>query len=178
MAIRSTASRRASRHPLCALLVSYMLLAGNSFLAAVSMPLNAGGHLARLIRSSRPGYRAVRGAAFYGHAFLGAFLLTGQTPPARLITDGVYSVGQAARGQQLYKAQCAACHGNAMEGTTGPPLAGDSFLSNWSSKSLENLNDKIQKTMPSCLGACPRANRRISRPMCSRRVSSRLDQPN
>jgi cytochrome c553 len=60
----------------------------------------------------------------------------------------VYSVGQAARGQQLYKAQCAACHGNAMEGTTGPPLAGDSFLSNWSSKSLENLNDKIQKTMP------------------------------
>jgi hypothetical protein len=35
-----------------------------------------------------------------------------------------------------------------MEGTSGPPLAGDKFLSNWNSKSLENLNDKIQKTMP------------------------------
>jgi cytochrome c553 len=60
----------------------------------------------------------------------------------------VYSVGQAARGQQLYKAQCAACHGNALEGTSGPPLAGDGFLSNWSAQSLGNLVDKIQKTMP------------------------------
>jgi mono/diheme cytochrome c family protein len=112
------------------------------------MPLKAGGQLARLIRLSRLGFSAVPGAAFWGHAFLGAVLLTGQTPPARSITEGVYSVGQAARGQQLYKAQCAACHGNAMEGTSGPPLVGDSFLLNWSSKSLENLNDKIQKTMP------------------------------
>jgi cytochrome c553 len=60
----------------------------------------------------------------------------------------VYSVGQAARGQQLYKVQCAACHGNALEGASGPPLVGDSFLSNWSARSLENLSDKIQKTMP------------------------------
>ncbi|MBZ5635480.1 MAG: cytochrome c [Acidobacteriia bacterium] len=66
----------------------------------------------------------------------------------RSITEGVYSVGQAARGQQLYKAQCSACHGNALEGASGPPLVGDSFLSNWSARSLENLNDKIQKTMP------------------------------
>jgi hypothetical protein len=60
----------------------------------------------------------------------------------------VYTVGQAARGQQLYKVQCAGCHGNAMEGTSGPPLAGDSFLSNWSAQPLANLIDKIQKTMP------------------------------
>jgi hypothetical protein len=52
------------------------------------------------------------------------------------------------RGQQLYKAQCAACHGNAMEGTSGPPLAGTDFLSNWSAQSLANLVEKIQKTMP------------------------------
>jgi len=35
-----------------------------------------------------------------------------------------------------------------MEGTSGPPLAGDSFLSNWSARSLANLVEKIQKTMP------------------------------
>jgi hypothetical protein len=35
-----------------------------------------------------------------------------------------------------------------MEGTSGPPLVGDSFLSNWSAQPLANLVDKIQKTMP------------------------------
>jgi len=60
----------------------------------------------------------------------------------------VYSAGQAARGQQLYKAQCAECHGNGLEGTSGPPLVGNSFLSNWSAQPLANLVDKIQKTMP------------------------------
>jgi mono/diheme cytochrome c family protein len=83
-----------------------------------------------------------------GYALLGALSLAGQAPPARSITAGVYSAGQAARGQALYKAQCASCHGNAMEGSSGPPLVGDTFLSDWSAKSLANLVDKIQKTMP------------------------------
>ena len=83
-----------------------------------------------------------------GFALLGAISLIGQAPPVRSVTEGAYSVAQAARGQQLYKAQCAACHGNALEGASGPPLAGDSFLSNWSAQPLGNLNDKIQKTMP------------------------------
>src|SRR5438067_8438706 len=75
-----------------------------------------------------------------------ALVLTAQAP--RSVTDRVYSSPQAARGQQLYRAQCAECHGNAMEGTSGPPLAGNSFLSNWSAQTLGNLVDKIQKTMP------------------------------
>ena len=97
---------------------------------------------------NRLGFRNALGAAFCGYALLGALLLMGQAPQPRSVTEGVYSAGQAARGQQLYKAQCAACHGNAMEGTVGSPLAGDSFLSNWSARSLANLVDKIQKTMP------------------------------
>ena len=96
----------------------------------------------------RSGFRCASGAAFCGYGLLGALVLTGQAPQARSITDGVYSVGQAARGQQLYKAQCAACHGNAMEGNSGPPLIGDGFLSNWSGQPLANLVDKVQKTMP------------------------------
>ena len=66
----------------------------------------------------------------------------------RSVTEGVYSAGQAARGETIYKAQCAECHGNAMEGTIGSPLVGDAFLANWNGRPLSNLVDKIQKTMP------------------------------
>ena len=104
--------------------------------------------MTRLFGLSRLRLGYALGAAFCGYALLGALVLTGQAPQARSITEGVYSVGQAARGQQLYKAQCAACHGNALEGTVGSPLAGDSFLANWSARPLANLVDKIQKTMP------------------------------
>ena len=94
---------------------------------------------------SSPGFRYALCAAICGYALLEPLVLTGQT---RSITQGVYSAGQATRGQQLYKAQCAGCHGNAMEGTVGSPLVGDSFLSNWSARTLANFVDKIQKTMP------------------------------
>jgi S-disulfanyl-L-cysteine oxidoreductase SoxD len=104
--------------------------------------------MARPILLRRLGFRYALCAAFCGCALPGALLLTGQTPQLRSITERVYSAGQAARGQQLYKAQCAECHGNALEGTSGPPLVGDSFLANWSAQTLANLNDKIQKTMP------------------------------
>jgi len=67
---------------------------------------------------------------------------------SRSIADRVYSAGQATRGETIYKAQCAGCHGDALEGTSGPPLVGDSFLSNWSARPLVNFVDKIQKTMP------------------------------
>ena len=104
--------------------------------------------MARLIPLSQPGFRSARSAALCCYTLLGALLLPAQAPQARSVTDSVYSAGQAARGQQLYKAQCAACHGNAMEGTNGPPLVGESFLSNRSAQPLVNLVDKIQKTMP------------------------------
>src|SRR5262245_58529596 len=67
---------------------------------------------------------------------------------SRSVTDSVYSAAQATRGAQIYGTQCAECHGAAMEGTSGPPLAGDFFLSNWSTRSLSGLVDRIQKTMP------------------------------
>ncbi len=104
--------------------------------------------MARLILFSRLGLRYARRAVLCVYVLLGALLLIAQAPQPRSITEGVYSAPQAARGQQLYKTQCAACHGNAMEGTSGPPLVGDSFLSNWSARPLANLVDKIQKTMP------------------------------
>src|SRR4029079_19158437 len=88
------------------------------------------------------------GAAFCVFAILGALSPSGQAQAVRSVTDGVYSAGQATRGQQLYRAQCAECHGNALDGGSGPPLAGESFLFNWSAQSLAKLVDKIQKAMP------------------------------
>jgi S-disulfanyl-L-cysteine oxidoreductase SoxD len=77
--------------------------------------------------------------------FIAARMLPAQ---GRSIADGVYTAAQAIRGQQLYTAQCAACHGKALEGTVGSPLVGSAFLANWNARPLGNLVDKIQKTMP------------------------------
>jgi mono/diheme cytochrome c family protein len=77
------------------------------------------------------------------------FSLTGHAGQTRPVTDGVYSAQQAARAQMIYQADCASCHGAAMEGAgAGPPLSGEAFLTNWSERSLSQLVDKIQKTMP------------------------------
>src|SRR5438128_6615332 len=92
--------------------------------------------------------RYALGVASCAHVLVGTFSLTGYAGQLRSVTEGVYSTGQATRGQEIYKVQCAECHGNAMEGTSGPPLVGESFLSNWSARPLANLVDKIQKTMP------------------------------
>jgi len=62
--------------------------------------------------------------------------------------SGVYSAAQAAQGRDLYRAQCAECHGAALEGASGPPLVGDAFLSNWSARPLSTVVGKIQNTMP------------------------------
>src|SRR5436190_12541637 len=81
----------------------------------------------------------------------------------RSISDRVYSDAQASRGQDIYKSQCAECHGNATEGGSGPPLVGDEVLANWSARPLTNLVDKIQKTMPfTSPGSLSRLNPSIS----------------
>lgn len=69
----------------------------------------------------------------------------GQT---RSVADGVYSDTQAARGEQLYQRLCVGCHGTSLEGGGGPPLNGDGFLSVWSSRTLADLVNKIEQTMP------------------------------
>ena len=87
-------------------------------------------------------------APFCALVLVAAFSPGGQAGQVRSVTERVYSESQATRGQEIYKAQCVECHGNAMEGTAGPPLVGDAFLANWSARPLTNLVDKIQKTMP------------------------------
>ena len=62
---------------------------------------------------------------------------------------GVYTDVQAKRGAALYKDQCAACHGDDLRGNDiMPGLTGQTFTGNWQGKSLGDLYDKIQMTMP------------------------------
>ena len=54
---------------------------------------------------------------------------------AKSVNEGVYSEAQAKRGEAIYKEQCAACHGDNLEGSGPmPPLAGKDFLTNWQGK--------------------------------------------
>src|SRR5687767_15655669 len=66
----------------------------------------------------------------------------------KTVADRVYADAQAQRGQTLYGAQCAACHGANLTGGLGPPLAGADFLRTWDKRPLIDLVDKIEKTMP------------------------------
>lgn len=71
-----------------------------------------------------------------------------QGQPVRTANDRVYTEAQAARGRALYEAQCARCHGDALEGKSGPPLAGTAFLGVWGAQPLSELAGKIRNTMP------------------------------
>jgi mono/diheme cytochrome c family protein len=66
----------------------------------------------------------------------------------KTVADRVYTDAQAQRGQTTYDAQCAPCHGPALAGGLGPPLAGMDFLRAWDKRPLIDLVDKIEKTMP------------------------------
>jgi mono/diheme cytochrome c family protein len=67
---------------------------------------------------------------------------------APTVQDGVFSDAQARRGQGLYADQCGLCHGDTLEGSQGPPLTGDFFVSRWSAQPLSDLANKIRNTMP------------------------------
>jgi cytochrome c553 len=55
------------------------------------------------------------------------------------------SAQDATRGGALYKQQCVSCHGDSLEGRSGPPLTGGDFRSRWPTA---DLTDKIRNTMP------------------------------
>ena len=77
-----------------------------------------------------------------------AVLLTVQAQQPQTVMQGVYAENQARRGQTIYKAQCALCHGEMLEGRLGPPLTGDEFVSDFAKQPLSELFGKIRNTMP------------------------------
>jgi mono/diheme cytochrome c family protein len=68
---------------------------------------------------------------------------------SRKASAGVYSTEQANRGQSVYLAQCAQCHGEPLAGTEfGPALIGNTFATDFNGLTVGDLFDRIQTTMP------------------------------
>lgn len=77
-----------------------------------------------------------------------AIALQAQQAP-RSVWDGVYTADQAKRGEKLYEKHCAACHGADLEGVgIIPPLAGPGYVKSWDGKSVGDMVEHQQKTMP------------------------------
>jgi mono/diheme cytochrome c family protein len=77
----------------------------------------------------------------------------------RSVWDGVYTEEQAKRGEELYRKECASCHGDTLVGGGGAaPLTGGTFLSNWNGLTVGDLFDRIRKTMPQ--GSLGKLNKR------------------
>jgi quinoprotein glucose dehydrogenase len=68
---------------------------------------------------------------------------------AASVAAGVYTEEQVKKGAAIYKEQCAACHGEDLAGNDIiPGLTGDTFATNWTGKSVGELYEKINLTMP------------------------------
>jgi mono/diheme cytochrome c family protein len=82
---------------------------------------------------------------------------------SRSIWDGVFSAEQVARGKKSYAASCGDCHGDELEGDgkKSPPLKGETFFKNWTTKSVHKLIDQTWRTMP------PDDPKTISREICA-----------
>jgi len=86
----------------------------------------------------RTGVQAAMAAAAWGVA-----LTAGQQYAA------VFTADQAAAGRQVYAASCAGCHLADLGGRNeAPQLAGNNFMNTWRSRSVEDLFEYIQSTMP------------------------------
>lgn len=60
-----------------------------------------------------------------------------------------FTFAQAEFGQQAYAANCASCHGEALEGVRyGPPLKGGTFAEQWSGKPVRDLYEYTSTKMP------------------------------
>jgi mono/diheme cytochrome c family protein len=75
------------------------------------------------------------------------------SPPSALgspasLAAGVYTEAQARRGEAVYRATCAVCHGPALAGDMGPPLAGKDFIAEWKDMNVGDLLDEVEMTMP------------------------------
>lgn len=80
------------------------------------------------------------GVAVTGLVWAVVVAAIGAQPPSRTVNDGVYSSGQAGRGQALFNSICTTCH-------APDRFTGEEFVSAWSGKPLSELFKALQ-TMP------------------------------
>ena len=77
----------------------------------------------------------------------GAILVAREDNTEPSVWDGVYSSDQADRGQKVYEATCARCHGADLTGGRARPLVGESFVRDWGGLTLDSVLTRA-KTMP------------------------------
>jgi quinoprotein glucose dehydrogenase len=72
--------------------------------------------------------------------------------PNRNVWQGVYTDGQAARGQELYRKNCGHCHRDDLTGggseAGAPPLSGPIFFYRWLHSPVADMFLTIGTTMP------------------------------
>lgn len=63
--------------------------------------------------------------------------------------DGVYTAAQAAQGKTAYSESCGGCHMEDLSGSgQAPALAGDAFGQYWDGRTVFDLYDLTETTMP------------------------------
>lgn len=82
-------------------------------------------------------------------AFSSSSRLRQAAETSQTVSEGVYTIEQAKRGEALYKRECASCHGTDLSGgEEATPLAGPAFLSNWDGQTLGDLSERVRVSMP------------------------------
>jgi mono/diheme cytochrome c family protein len=77
------------------------------------------------------------------------FVAAVHTQTKQTVWSGVYSESQAYRGEKVADKSCIGCHGPKLDGgDSGPKLAGEMFLANWSSQPVSELFAWVLETMP------------------------------
>jgi len=77
------------------------------------------------------------------------FNAAAQSPPVSA-KSGVYTDGQAKRGEDAFRAECVSCH-PAMGGSgdgAAPALSGSDFLGRWADRSVGDIFATMRSTMP------------------------------
>jgi mono/diheme cytochrome c family protein len=78
-----------------------------------------------------------------------ASYLTVQAQGGKSVGDGVYTAEQAKRGEKVYAENCGFCHGDDLKGSDViPALTGADFAGSWKGKTVADLYEKINTTMP------------------------------
>ena len=70
-----------------------------------------------------------------------AVVLAGQPQSGKTIADGVYTTGQAERGEQRFKTTCSSCH-------TPGSFGGGAFADRWYGQTMGEVFDFVSNAMP------------------------------
>lgn len=102
--------------------------------------------------STKTGCRVLNPAALataIGLVALSAVGSLSQASTAQTAQAPSYTEAQALSGESAYQRYCAACHRANLAGSeAGPALAGAEFISGWGTRSVGELFELTQATMP------------------------------